>query len=170
MKIIEAMKQIKALSSKAEDLRDKIGKNCALLSFETPTYGNDQKAKIDEWLQSHSDVLKKILELRFAIQRTNIATNVTIELNGKQVTKTIAEWVHRRRDLAKLELEAWGKLGDRGLKEQNLQTTKDGPVTEVRIRRFFDPEQRDQKRNEFLMEPHLIDSTLEITNATTELV
>lgn len=169
MKLIQAMKQLKDLAIKAEDLRGKVAQNCADLTIETPAYP-DPRAKVTEWIQAHSDILKEILKLRVAIQRTNLATTVTIELDGKQVTKSIAEWIHRRRDLAKLEMDIWSKLGDRNLKEQNVQTSPNGPVTEVRIRRYFDPAVRDQKRDLYRSEPSVIDSTLEVVNATTDLL
>jgi hypothetical protein len=144
VKLIEAMKKLKDLNVKAEDLRKKVALNCADLSLETPLYGADQKATVDGWIQAHSDLLQEILRLRVAIQRTNLATPVTIELGGKQVSKSIAEWIHRRRDLAKLDMGMWATLGDRGLKEQNVQTSPGGPVTEVRIRRYYDPALRDK--------------------------
>ena len=170
MKLIEAMKKLKDLNVKAEDLRNKVALNCVNLNIETPLYGADQKATVDGWIQSHSDILQEILKLRFAVQRTNIATPVTIELGGKQVTKTIAEWIHRRRDLAKLDMDMWGKLGDRGLKEQNIQNSTGGPTTEIRIVRYYDPKERDAKVGLYRSEPSTIDATLEIVNATTELV
>lgn len=169
MKIIEAMKQIKNLTAKAEDLRGKISQFCADLTIETPTYP-DQRKQVSEWLQSHGDVLKEILRLRVAIQRTNLATFCAVELDGKQVTKSVAEWIHRRRDLAKLELDSWLKLGDRGLKEQNIQTAQGGAVTEVRIRRYFDPLERDRKQATYRSEPSTVDAALEIVNATTDLI
>lgn len=170
MKLIEAMKKLKDLNVKAEDLRKKVSLNCADLSLETPLYGADQKATVDGWIQAHSDLLKQILALRVAIQRTNLATNVTIEVGGKQVTKSIAEWIHRRRDLAKLDMDMWSKLGDRNLKEQNIQTAPGGPITEVRIRRYFDPKERDAKLELYRSEPSVIDATLEVTNAVTDLI
>ena len=171
MKLIQAMKRVKDLTSKAEDLRKKIALNCADLTIETPTYGDEkqQKAKIEEWLQAHGDILREILRLRVAIQRTNLMTYVTIELEGKPVTKSIAEWIHRRRDLAKMSLLAWASLTDRGLKEHDLQTAKDAKVTEVRIRRYFDPSGRDLKLDLYRSEPSIIDGALEVTNAITEL-
>ncbi len=170
MKLIEAMKKLKDLNVKAEDLRKKVALNCADLSLETPLYGADQKATVDGWIQAHSDILQEILKLRVAIQRTNIATPVTIEIGGKQVSKSIAEWIHRRRDLAKLDEAMWAVLGDRNLKEQNIQTAPGGPVTEVRIRRYYDPKVRDEKRELYRSEPHIIDATLEVVNATTETI
>jgi len=168
MKIIEAMKQIKDLQRKAEDLRQKVGNHSADLDYETPLYEN-QKLQVAEWLQAHSDIMKEILRLRVAIQRTNILTEVTITLSGKDVTKSIAEWIHRRRDLAGYEQNAWGRLTDRNLREGTI-TQSTGQLKEVKIRRYFDPLVRDRKIEEFRSEPHQIDSTLEVVNAVTNLI
>lgn len=169
MKLIQAMKKLKDLNVKGDDLRKKVMNHCADLTIETPQYP-DQKRQVGEWMQAHGDILKEILHLRVAIQRTNLATSVVVELGGKQVSKSIAEWIHRRRDLAKLEEGMWAQLTDRGLKEQNLQTTPGGTVTEVRIRRYFDPVERDARRELYRSEPSVIDATLEIVNATTDLI
>lgn len=169
MKLIQAMKKLKDLAIKAEDLRKKVGLHCADLSIETPAYP-DQKRQVAEWIQAHGDILKQILSLRVNIQRTNLATPVSIEIDGTHVSKTIAEWIHRRRDLAKLEQAMWMQLGDRNLKEQNVQTSPGGVVTEVRIRRYFEPAERDRRAEVYRSEPSIIDSTLEVINATTDLI
>lgn len=169
MKLIEAMKQLKDLKVKAEDLRDKVSRFCADLTIETPTYP-DQKGQVSQWIQAHHDIVKEIASLRTAIQRTNLQTEVTIHLDGKPITKSIGYWIHRRRDLAGLEQQIWQKLGDRGLKEQNLQTVQGGNVTEIRIRRYFDPVERDKRVESYRSEPSVIDATLEVTNAVTDLI
>ncbi len=168
MKIIEAMKQIKSLVIKAEDLRKKVSVHCADVDYETPLYP-DQKRQVSEWLQAHSDILKEMLRLRVAIQRTNLQTNVSIAMGDKTVTKSIAEWIHRRRDLAGLEMISWQTLGDRGLKEGQIQTTQ-GETRQVKIRRYFDALERDGKIDMFRNEPLKIDSTLEVVNAITDLI
>lgn len=169
MKIIEAMKKIKELQVKAEDLRQKVSQYCAIQSLETPLYGKDQSEKIKEWLQGVSDVYKEILRLRVSIQRTNIQTLVTMELDGKQVTKSIAEWIHRRRDLAEYERKLWESLTDRGLKEGILKNSQ-GETVEVKIVRYYDPTERDTKVACFRDEPSIVDRTLEVINAVTELI
>lgn len=169
MKLIQAMKKIKDLGQKAGDLRDKIGKFSADLTIETATYP-DQKKQVSEWLQAHHDILKEIISLRVSIQRTNLTTEVSIEIGGKHLTKSIAEWIHRRRDLAAAEMSAWMALTDRNLKEQNVQTTPGGPITEVRIRRYYDPIEKDGKVALYRSEPSIIDGALEVANATTELL
>jgi hypothetical protein len=171
MKLIEAMKQIKSLTAKAEDLRKKVAQYCADLDFETPTYGtaDEQRETVKGWIQSHSDVLKEILRLRVAIQRTNLATPVTLTLGEKTVTKSIAEWIHRRRDLATLELESWKALTDRNLKEGQFKTTA-GDVRDMKIRRYYSPAERDRHLEWFRSEPLTIDATLEVVNAVTDLI
>lgn len=168
MKIIEAMKQIKDLQRKAADLRDKIGQCSADLDFETPKY-TDQAEKIRGWLQAHQDILKEVLRLRVAIQRTNLATIVEIELGGQNVSKTIAEWIHIRRDLSKLRLDCWSRLTDKGLKEGQVKQT-DGTIRDVKIRRYYTPETRDENISQAKSEPLLIDARLEVVNAITDLL
>lgn len=171
MKLIEAMKRIKELELKAKDLREKVARGSADLDFETPTYP-DQRATVDGWLQAHSDVLKEILRLKVAIQRTNLATIVAIDVGGEGkdlVKKSIAEWVHRRQKLAAVELEMWRALTDRGLREGNVMQST-GTPKEVKIRRYYDPKQRDAMVTIFQAEPLRIDATLEVTNAITDLI
>ena len=169
MKIIEAMKRVKANKEKIADLQAKIGQFCANLDFETPTYGTETQSKISEWLQSCSDVTQENVRLLCAIQRTNIATPVSITLGEKVVTKTIAEWVWRRREYAALDLKTWRQLTDRNLKEGMGQNSSGTPV-QVKLVRHFDPVRRDKMTAMFNAEPHEIDAALEVVNAVTDLV
>lgn len=168
MKVIEAMKQIKDLQRKASDLQTKISRCSADLTHETPLYEN-QFQKVESCVQAHSDICKEILRLRVAIQKTNIITEVPIELGGKVVTKTVAEWIHRRRDLSQLELAAYKRLTDRNLKEGYIAQST-GEQREVKIRRHYNPEKRDKMIDILSSEPLMIDSKLEVVNAITDLV
>lgn len=169
MKIVQALKLRKELLVKADDLRKKIGLHSAHLTIETPAYA-DQSRQVAEWLQAHESLMQEIASLSIRVQRTNLATNVDITLGGKTVTKTIAEWVLRRRELAELDQKAWASLTDRGLKEQNVQTSPGGPVTEIRVKRCYDSKARDEKVELYRSEPSVIDRTLEVVNATTDLL
>lgn len=168
MKIIEALKQIKDLQKKADDLKDKVSKNCAHLDYETPTYQN-QGNQINEWLQAHGDTVKEILRLRIAIQRTNLAVDVEIKLGDKAVKKSIAEWIHRRRDLAANEAKIYRTLTDRGLKEGKFKQSTD-VVMDVKVIRYYKAEERDQKIELYTTEPNVIDARLETVNAVTDLI
>jgi len=163
------MKQVKQNKEKIADLQNKIFQHCANLSFETPLYGSETKTKINEWLQSCTDLTQDNIKLLCSIAKTNLATSVTIEIGGKQVSKTIAEWVWRRREYAAIDRNTYSKLTDRGLKEGSAQTSP-GTMTEIKLVRHFDPTIRDERLSMYQSEPHQIDSALEVTNAVTDLL
>ena len=169
MKIIEAMKRVKMNKEKIGELGQRILRNSAHLSIETPLYGEEQSAKIKEWTQSALDTARDNVELLVRIGKTNQQTMVTIELAGVQVTKSIAAWVWRRREYSALDLTIWQSQNDRGLKEQNVQTSP-GVVSEVKLVRYYDPATRDKNLDALRQESHMIDSALEIINAVTDLV
>lgn len=171
MKVIQAMKQVKANKDQIADLQAKIAQHCANLSFETPVYGSETPKKIAGWIQSCRDLSRDNIKLLTAIARTNLETMVTINLGGKDVTKTIAEWVWRRREYAKLDGDIFRRLTDRGLKEGQLPSSvPGGAAIEAKIVRHYDPEQRDIMLAMYQSEPSKIDAELEVINAITDLV
>lgn len=169
MKIIEAMKQVKANKEKIVDLQGKITGVSANLSFETPLYGADTAATINGWLQSCLDLSQRNIHLLTAITRTNLATRVSVEIGERTVTKTIAEWIWRRREYAAIDMGTYSKLTDRGLREGNLPTST-GMAQQVTIVRHYDPKERDRIVAIFQAEPHAIDAALEVVNAVTDLI
>ena len=169
MKVIEAMKMVKANREKIADLQAKIAANCAGLSHETPVYGADTARVVNGWLQACQDLSQECAKLLVRISKTNIQTNVSITIAGQVVTKSIAEWVWRRREFAVLDLKSVSVLGDRGLREGAVNVGTAQPL-EVKIVRYFDPMQRDKLADMYRSEPHLIDAALEVVNAVTELV
>ena len=171
MKLIEAMKRVKANKEKIAALQEMIRNFSAHLSHETPVYGNETPEKINGWAQTCEDLAQDNIKLLTAISRTNLATQVTVILGEKRVTKAIAEWIWRRREYAALDLATYRNMGDRGLKEGHLNSSVPGgtPVP-VTIVRNYNPERRDKKLAEYQSEPHEIDATLEVVNATTDLI
>jgi hypothetical protein len=168
MKIIEALKAGKELQRKADDLKSKVAQYCVHLSNEQPVY-KEQAEQVKQWIQAYQDIIKEILRLRIAIQKTNLATDVSIIIDGKTVTKSIAEWIHRRRDLAVMEASIFNGLTDRGLREGQLKQST-GEIVNVTIVRYYDPATRDKMKEIYTSEPSLIDARLEITNATTDII
>lgn len=168
MKIIEALKKVKELTKKADDLKVKISQHCADLDCETPLYP-DQKGQVSSWMQSHSDTVKEISRLQYCIQKTNVSTKVSIELEGKHVEKSISEWLFRRVKGCIMEQLAWKSLTDRNLKEGMINQSNGAPL-QIKIRRHYDPKQRDEKMFCLSEEPSLIDGKLEIVNCVTDLM
>ena len=169
MKLIQALKKIKDLQRKIDDLKAKIKQHSAGYDIEEATYGTkeQQSAQIKDWLQSIHDSIKEILRLRVAIQSTNL--NTMVKINGAE--KTIAEWIHRRRDLADLECTSWASLTDKNLQKQQIFRLKDSEETVLsKLHLFFDPKIRDDKIEEYKSEPTTIDAKLEVVNAETDLI
>lgn len=168
MKIIEALKKLKSNEGKIADLRMKISQNTARLSYESSQY-SDPAAQITEWVQSCRDTMKESERLSHLIHKTNLLTNVTIEIGGKKITKSIDEWIYRRVKGAPSDYSVFQCLTDRNLKETAIKQS-DGTLLEVKIVRAYDAEQRDKALAIFREEPTLIDGALEIINATTDLL
>lgn len=96
-------------------------------------------------------------------------TPVTIIIDDKEVTKSITEWINRRRLLAALDKKTWSSLTNRGLRDNRIQQSQ-GTIIDVKVRYYFDPVKRDKMLDILTSEPFLIDSKLEVVNATTDLI
>jgi len=92
MKIIEGLKQLKLNAKKISDITARIALNSAKKDFEKSPYA-DAPAQVKEWLDQVEGLVKRNSDIALAISKTNAATQVTIELEGKQVTKSITEWI-----------------------------------------------------------------------------
>lgn len=169
MKLIEAMKEVKRLEEKMGDLINKIGKYCADWDFENATYP-DQKAQVGSWLQGVHDTAKECADLKMRIQKTNIATLVPIEMDGRKIEHSIAEWIMRRRIYASFEEKAWKQLSDKGMSPTGAFKSPTGDQKEFKMRLYYDPVERDKKIELYRSEPGIIDRTMEVMNATTELL
>lgn len=168
MKIIEALKKIKYLTTKAADYRQKISLYSADMDFDQPPFP-DMKGKVSELLQGHSDIIKEICNLKHRVQKTNCLHNLSIELNGNVVVKTLYEWIQRRRELSALELSAWNGLTDKGLSDKQYQQTT-GAVGLIKMRRYYDPAEKAKKIDQLKYEPVAIDAALEMANCTVDLL
>jgi small-conductance mechanosensitive channel len=167
MKIIEALKKIKDNERKLDDLIQKVKLYSADMDYETPVY-QDQRGQINSWLQCYEDIVKDIEMLRFLLQKTNIQTQVTINLDGKDITKSIAQWIQRRKELAKREKMVYDALTDRNLRDLKVQQSA-GQIVDAKVRRYYDPLVKDKKTSALASEPSIIDSKLETINAITDL-
>jgi len=176
MLLIEGLKEQKSTIRKMEDLRKKIGAHCADLDCMSPVYGSaeEQKKKISEWLQSHHDLALNLTELKKKIQATNLATQVSIKIGEDIITRSITEWVIRRREVIDLENLAYSSLTDRNLAEKGLRTLGNSDeqkkIQNARVRFYFDATARDENIDLLKTEKDSIDKTLEIINATTQII
>lgn len=178
MKLIEGLKIQRDVMRKIDDLKKKIQTHASYSSIERPVYQVEngdpsdqsaQTAQIKKWTQSCADMVKLLADIRLRIQYTNLITPVTIEVGGKNVTKSIADWIHWRRDFSSVMYSVASSLTDKSIRE-GVITTSQGERQEVHIVRCYSPAQRDADMEEYRNMRYKIDSTLEIVNATTDMV
>lgn len=175
MLLIEALKERKRQLRKAEDLRGKLKEYCADVEIQEPVYGTeqDQRNKIQEWIQGHRDSIRNVADLTMAISRTNLETEMSVRIGEKTVTMPVAYWVIRRTEkLAELEIGAFSNLSDKGMPEKGglkVNTPSGSDTIIVKRRLYFDPASRDREIELLQEEISRIDSGLEIVNATTEV-
>jgi len=172
--IVEGMRDIKRLMEKCGNLEEKISKHSADYDIEKPVYGtpDEQTAQVQEWVQSHTDSVHEICDLKRRLTKTNVETKVTITIGDNAIERTITEWIARRTQLSSLHARAFACLNDRRL-DKNLHLGASTPGAEdkvINIRRYYDPKARDKQLDALRDEPHLINQTLEVINATTQLV
>jgi len=167
MKIIEAMKKVKANRQKITDLQSKISENSAHLSYETPMYA-DITNRLREWAQSCEDLGQDNISLLTRISKTNLQTSVPITMGGRVITKTIAEWIWRRREYAALSRLTFASMTDRNLREGVTKSSTGVDMT-IKLIRNYDPERRDACMATYQEEPSAIDAALEVINAITDL-
>lgn len=167
MKLIEALKTVKLNEKKIADFQERIRRNSARLSNETSPY-DDPTKQVTEWVQTCIDLNRSNTDLIHRIHKTNSSTTVPITIGGKQVFRTIDEWIHRRTH-ADTDRRTMLMLTDRNLREGSVEQSN-GERVEVSIVRHYDAAARDQQLEILMEEPTLIDSQLEIVNAITDLV
>lgn len=169
MKIIEALKKIKANRVKIGDLQALISKYAAHMESGTTSLAYKEPAKaIDEWTQSIFSLSQDNAILLSRIQKTNLLVMVPVEIDGKIVTKNISEWVYRRREGVDQEFGAYLSMTTR--LTATATKDKDGNMNVDKVVHNYDQASRDRKMSILKEEKSLIDSALEIVNATTDLV
>ena len=170
--IIHALKRMKSIKQEVEATRLMIAAHCADYQNESPVYGTPeaQSAQIVSWLKSIEDKLKNFSELSLRVQYTNLVTPVTIQItDDKRLTLPLQEWVLLRREITPIKSLVYGSIGDRSLKDKEVRTSA-GSTETVPVRRYYDPIHRDKMVMLYKTLPSVIDSHLEVVNATTPLL
>jgi len=138
---------------------------------------DEHQAHINAQLQSVNDMVKEIENISLRITKTNMETMVTLTLGETKVTKSIAAWILRRRELARIQSTTYQMLGKNESRVQPQNYTKSGheptddnPIQVANPLKFFNRKERDDKVALYADEPIEINSKLEVVNATTSLL
>ncbi len=170
MKIVEGLKKVKMNRKRIDQLHLKVHELFAHMETDEKPHGYDNpKATLEGWVQTIHDLQKDNATILAAVQRTNLETEVTVEVvEGKPVTKTIHDWLYRRREGVDFDYRTFYNM------RTNLKPITErndaGDLKVINVVYNFPVEKRDELLATYSEEKVKIDSALEIANATTDLV
>lgn len=166
MKIIEALKELKLIIKKIWAAQEWIGKLNCLLSNEKPMVGSsdkDQAKEVHSLVQSIFDLEKNYVKLKGSIESTNNNTKVSIEWEER----TITEWLTTLRNTYSIVKQTANYLNtNRAQKLLQSMPNKEW----VEIIPCYDYVKMTDVFGKYMNKVEKISSTLEVINATTELI
>jgi len=167
--LIEGMKELRLILKKMQGNNTRVTEYASLVSTEKPYFDSkvDQKNKIKALIQANMDLLQRYLDVKKAIERTNLRTIITI--GNKQ--HSVSELLVLKRVLGKYALDTYNSLNDTQARaKMDAFRRSASPDREILIERMYEEEEKHQALRywqEFLSD---LDGRLEVVNATTELI
>lgn len=176
MKLIEAMKELKLIQKRIDRNKEQIRQHAAYHTVAGPAFGNgdvekgdaEQRETVRKLLQSSFDLVQRSLDLKAAIDRTNLDT--LLEHKGK--THSIHALIILRRQLGQQIVQVIASQTPEPAINQLNNVLRQGidATNPPRLIQCFDEAKRNEDMKfwqEFVEE---IDARLEVVNATTDVI
>lgn len=166
MKIIEALKELPVLEKRIARNNEQIKEYAGLPSWETSPFGGAglQTDKVQSLVQSNLDLIDRHSKLTLALAITN--TQVKVDIGGE--VKTITEWIAFRRKTYALMKSTFDSL-DVSAAIERAGRPKVELTEGVKVERMFSEENKLKSLERIRAIRDLVDGTLEVVNATTDL-
>lgn len=169
MKIIEALKELKLIEKRIQGNQEQITKYASYISIDTPPLETEskQRAEVDSLIQANYDLILRYLELKQKIELTNLKVKVT--LGGKDWT--ISQLISLRRGMGKFYISTLQALSPI-VANKKFQELRQVEITNPPKAVLLWDEAKKNEQLKYWQQEVLdrIDPTLEIVNATTDLV
>lgn len=167
MKITEGLAEIKTLIKRIEKNREFIARNFVTTSNVVDPYaesGGLQK-KVSETIQATTDLMKRIVKIRSAINTANATNRIKIG----DYEQTIGEWLIWRRDILPL-LRDWERFLLQNLEQAKTHTLPANWVEQkVQLIISVDEKEITQYFTNILLTNEELDGKLSLANATIDL-
>ena len=167
MKIIEGMKRLRVIEKRMESQRNAVTEYASKLSTEMPRFQTkeDQAKEVASLIQSNNDLCAEYLRIKRSIGYTNL--KVTVELQGKAYS--ISDLLVVKRKLADRMVATYRALNDTVARDRLRNAPKfDGETPKVEI--LYDERTKLDNIRKWQDLADIIDSRLEVINATTDLI
>ena len=167
MKIIEALKELPVLDKRIRNQAQQIAEYAGYITSEQPAFETveAQRKKVSELLQSNEDLAKRYA----SIKRALAITNATIEVDVAGEKKTISEWITYKANTHNQLHQTYSAL-NLNAANSRLSSSQIDLTEGVKLERMYSEEYRNKKLEEIRNLNDTIDATLEIVNATTDMV
>ena len=167
MTITEALSELHVIDKRLETKRQFVAMNCMLDSRVKDPLG-DTKAEVAAAHQSIEDLEERRVIIRIKIAEANAATEVNVD----GMTKSIAEWLHWKREIGPARLEWLKRIKanmDRAHKELLTQLTRELPegAPKPGLDNMVDPGWLTKSIDKLETRTQRLDGQLSLKNATT---
>lgn len=168
MMLIEAMKELKLLEKRMRDNTEKVAKYSSGLSTEKEVFGSEKKQRqeVSSLIQANMDLFKRYLQLKTAIERTNINTTILFPDIGEfNLTELLA--IRRRMNLP--ITNTFNALNTRDA-DAKMRSARVPENVDIQVVRYYDEEEKNNQLRKWMDFFDAIDGKLEVVNATTPLL
>lgn len=169
MKIIEALKELPLIEKKITKNNELLQKYSSYASHVGSDFKNEkeQLAKVNSIIQANNDLVNRYLSLK----RNLTLTNATVEVEINNLKLSIVEWLAYKTTCYKLLINSFDNLNISNAEQQFNKVkpnVKEGDTMSI-IKCYVEQDKLAAKEKiQDTMDK--IDSTLEIVNATTDLI
>ncbi len=170
MKIIEALKELKLVEKRIQGNQEQITKYASYVNTDAPLLETElkQRAEVESLIQANNDLIIRYMELKQKVELTNLRTKVT--LGGKEWT--ISQLISLRRGLGKFYISTLQAVNPNTAMARMRQFSNGYDATNPpKVILLWDEAKKNEQLKYWQQEVlDRIDPTLEIVNATTDLV
>lgn len=171
MKIIEGLKELKLIESKMKKNNEKIEKYSSILDNERPQFESEshQIQEVKNLVQSNKDLQERYLELKAAIERTNLSTKVKIDGQAKE--HTIYELIIIKRKLGDLIKQTYTSMNTKQAASRlsSSRSSLGGSIA-PKVVPLYDERTKNEALDAHENFMSVIDGRLEVVNAVTDII
>ena len=166
--IIEGMKELKLIEKKMEQNSMRILEYSSLCSTEQPKFGNEetQRKEVTGLVQSNLDLATRYMDIKRAIERTNLATKVAF--GTKEYT--VSDLLVLKRKLEPMIIKTYTSLSDQTAKQRQPSFQRVAGDQVVSVKQLYDEKSKYDSLNSWHDLFNAITGRLEVVNATTNLI
>ena len=168
MKIIEALKELPVLEKRLLKQSEKIQEYASYATNIGPVFDTveEQKSQVQSLVRSNLDLIERYCKLRNVLNKTN--TTIKVKIEGDE--RTISEWITFREKGYGFTESTFRRLNDAMAKNHFQQPCNFAEGQSLTLIYCYDEKEKNKALEKAEKVYNQIDSTLEIVNATTDLI